>query len=79
MRRARFRNVAATPATLEYAFTVDRYISFLTEFDEETLFAEMRTPERRKFIAKLRERLMALSEDDLTFRAPIVYATGRRG
>lgn len=78
MRRARFRNVAATPATLEYAFTVDRYISFLTEFDEETLFAEMRREERRRFLARFRERLMALDPDELTFRVPIVYVEGVR-
>ena len=66
-------------ATLEYRFTVSGYISFLVEFDEETLFDEMPTAERRRFLATFRERLMALSEDDMTFRAPIVYATGRRG
>ena len=34
--------------------------------------------ERQRFLATLRERLMRLSDDDLTFRAPIVYATGIR-
>jgi ubiquinone/menaquinone biosynthesis C-methylase UbiE len=79
LRRAGFRGVTANDATLEYRFTVSGYISFLVEFDEETLFAEMRTAERRRFLATFRERLMALSEDELTFRAPIVYASGRRG
>ena len=55
------------------------YISFLVEFDEETLFDEMPTVERRRFLATFRERLMGLSEDEMTFRAPVVYATGRRG
>jgi ubiquinone/menaquinone biosynthesis C-methylase UbiE len=79
LRRAGFRGVEAEAATLAYRFTVGGYISFLVEFDEETLFAEMRTPERRRFLATFRERLMALSDDDMTFRAPIVYASGRRG
>ena len=81
LRRAGFRDVHATgaEAELEYRFTVSGYISFLVEFDEETLFAEMPTAERRRFLARFRERLMALSEDELTFRAPIVYAIGRRG
>ena len=79
LRRAGFREVHATGAELEYRFTVSGYISFLVEFDEETLFAEMPTAERRRFLARFRERLMALSEDELTFRAPIVYAIGRRG
>ena len=79
LRRAGFRGVETRAATLEYRFTVNGYISFLVEFDEETLFDEMPTAERRRFLATFRERLMALSEDQMTFRAPIVYATGRRG
>ena len=66
-----------TRAMLEYAFTVDRYISFLTEFDEESLFEEMARGERHRFLRQFRERLMALRPDELTFRVPIVYATGR--
>jgi ubiquinone/menaquinone biosynthesis C-methylase UbiE len=78
LRRAGFRDVAAEGALLEYAFTVDGYISFLTEFDEESLFDEMDRTERRRFLQQFRERLMALPPDELTFRVPIVYATGRR-
>ena len=78
LRRAGFRDVQATGALLDYRFTVSGYIAFLVEFDEETLFAEMPTAERRRFLARFRERLMALTEDELTFRAPIVYASGRR-
>lgn len=78
LRRAGFRDVAATPATLTYEFTVSGYISFLTEFDEESLFEEMRRDERRRFLARFRERLMGLQPDEMTFRVPIVYAEGRR-
>ena len=78
LRSAGFRDVVAHGAMLEYAFTVDGYISFLTEFDEESLFAEMGRTERRKFLQQFRERLMALQPDELTFRVPIVYASGRR-
>ncbi len=78
LRRAGFRDVVAHGSLLEYAFTVDGYISFLTEFDEESLFAEMGRTERRKFLQQFRERLMALRPDELTFRVPIVYAAGRR-
>ena len=78
LRRAGFRDVVAEPATLAYAFTVDSYISFLTEFDEESLFEEMRRDERRRFLARFRERLMALRPEEMTFRVPIVYAEGRR-
>ena len=78
LRRAGFRDVEAADATLDHAYTVDGYIAFLTEFDEETLFSEMGRSERRRFLARLRERLMALRPDELHFRVPIVYATGRR-
>jgi ubiquinone/menaquinone biosynthesis C-methylase UbiE len=78
MRRAGFRDVAASSAELDYAFTVESYIAFLTEFDEETLFEEMGRSERHRFLARFRERLMALDPDELHFRVPIVYAAGRR-
>jgi ubiquinone/menaquinone biosynthesis C-methylase UbiE len=79
LRRAGFRDVTAEAALLEHAFTVDGYIGFLTEFDEASLFEDMARTERRRFLARLRERLMALPAEDLVFRAPIVYAMGRRG
>jgi ubiquinone/menaquinone biosynthesis C-methylase UbiE len=78
LRRAGFRDASASEARLEYAFTVDSYISFLVEFDEETTFDEMSRNERRRFLARLREGLMRLPADDLVFRAPIVYAMARR-
>jgi ubiquinone/menaquinone biosynthesis C-methylase UbiE len=78
LRSAGFRDVAAQGGVLEHAFTVESYISFLTEFDEESLFDEMGTAERRRFLRRFRERLMALAPEDLVFRVPIVYASGRR-
>jgi ubiquinone/menaquinone biosynthesis C-methylase UbiE len=76
LRRAGFRDVAASRAVLDHEFTVDGYISFLTEFDEESLFEEMGRSDRRRFLARYRERLMALDPDQLHFRAAIVYASG---
>lgn len=78
LRHAGFREVAAEGTILAHPFTVDGYISFLVEFDEETTFAEMARRERHRFLARLREGLMALPPDDLVFRAPIVFASGRR-
>lgn len=78
LRRAGFRDVAASRALLDHPFTVDGYIAFLTEFDEVSLFDEMDRAERRRFLARLRERLMALDPDQLHFRAGIVYASGVR-
>lgn len=79
LRRAGFRAVTAEGATLDHAFTVESYISFLTEFDEVSLFEdEMDRAERRRFLARLRERLMGLRSEELAFHAPIVYASGIR-
>ena len=78
LRRAGYRDVIAEPAQLDYRFTVESYMAFLRDFDEESLFDEMDTAERRRFLARLRERLMALPPDALSFRVPIVYASGRR-
>jgi ubiquinone/menaquinone biosynthesis C-methylase UbiE len=78
LRRAGFRDVEASAGMLDHAYTVDGYISFLTEFDEEALFEEMSRTERRQFLIRLRERLMALRPEELRFRVPIVYASGRR-
>ncbi len=78
LRHAGFRDVLADRRMLEHAFTVDGYISFLTEFDEQSLFEEMGRSERRRFLQQFRERLMGLPPDELTFRVPIVYASGRR-
>lgn len=78
LRRAGFRDVSAAGAMLDHAFTVDSYIAFLTEFDEESLFDEMGRQERRRFLARFRERLMGLDPAALRFRVPIVYAEGTR-
>jgi ubiquinone/menaquinone biosynthesis C-methylase UbiE len=78
LRRAGYRDVDASRTLLDHAFTVDGYISFLTEYDEETLFEEMGRSQRRRFLMRFRERLMALDPDQLHFRAAIVYATGVR-
>ena len=78
LRRAGYRDATASRATLDHAFTIESYIAFLTEFDEASLFDEMDRPERRRFLALLRERLMALDPDELHFRVAIVYASGMR-
>jgi ubiquinone/menaquinone biosynthesis C-methylase UbiE len=78
LRRAGFSDVDASRALLDHAFSVDGYISFLTEYDEETLFEDMGRSDRRRFLMRFRERLMALDPDELHFRAAIVYASGVR-
>ena len=75
-RRAGFRGVRATPAEVAHAWTAETYLGFLREFDEESLFADLSTRERRKVEGRLRTELGGLTADELTMRLPIVYVTG---
>ena len=78
LRRAGFADVAARGGTLAHRFTVDGYIAFLSEFDEDTLFSELEPDLRDRLVASLRTRLERLSADQMTMRFPIVFASGRR-
>lgn len=78
LRRAGFADVTAREGRLAHRFTVDGYIGFLTEFDEESLFADLEPDLRDQVLTTLRTRLATLSAEQLTMRARIVFATGRR-
>jgi SAM-dependent methyltransferase len=78
LRRAGFADVGARAGVLAHRFTVDGYVGFLTEFDEETMFAELDPELRERVVTTLRARLAPLTAEQLTMRAPIVFATGRR-
>jgi SAM-dependent methyltransferase len=78
LRRAGFAGVIAQAELLEHRFTVDGYIGFLSEFDEDTLFEELDPDLRERLLTDLRGRLSRLPADDLTMRFPIVFASGRR-
>jgi SAM-dependent methyltransferase len=78
LRRAGFSGVAAEADTLEHAFTASHYLAFVTEFDEESLFAELDRDVREGIITALRRRLARLSASELTLRLPIIFASGRR-
>ena len=78
LRRAGFRNVEAERAVLEHPFSVEGYVGFLAEFDEEDLISSLRARERERLLGWLRDRLGSLPPDDLVLRLPIVYASGVR-
>ena len=78
LRRAGFSDVTARGGLLEHHFPLDHYLAFLTEFDEETLFAELDPDIRERLVTTLRDRLGALSPHQMTMRFPIVFASGRR-
>ncbi|MBI3751432.1 MAG: methyltransferase domain-containing protein [Chloroflexi bacterium] len=77
-RRAGFGNVHAESAALVHAWSPEAYAAFITEFDEQTTFAELDTGERQRAERRLLVRLRGLSAADLTMELPIVYVTGSR-
>jgi ubiquinone/menaquinone biosynthesis C-methylase UbiE len=78
MRHAGFADVVARAGRLEHRYTVESFIAFLREFDEESLFDELDAGLRRRLVSTLRTRLGELSPDEMTMRSPIVFVSGRR-
>ena len=76
-RQAGFRAVRATAGELEHRWDAQSYTAFISEFDEESLFAELDEDERGRLKARLLERLRSLNPEELTYRLPIVSVTGR--
>jgi SAM-dependent methyltransferase len=78
LRRAGFSGAAARAGELAHRFSVDGYVGFLAEFDQEALIAGLEPDVRDRLLETLRLRLSALSEEEMTLRFPIVFASGRR-
>jgi ubiquinone/menaquinone biosynthesis C-methylase UbiE len=78
LRRAGFAGVTARAGDLVHRFTVEGYIGFMAEFHEETLIAGLEPALRTRFLQGLRDRLTALTPEQMTMRFPIVFASGRR-
>lgn len=78
LRRAGFSEAAAEREILEHRYTPHGYLSFLTEYDETSLFEDLEPDEREQLEKTMLRRLGRLSAEQLTIRYPIVYATGRR-
>lgn len=77
MRRAGFRDVRSHADEVAHAWDAKSYLAFLTEFDEESLFAELEPRERRDIERRILRRLERLSRGELTLRLPVIYALGR--
>ncbi|MEZ0239361.1 MAG: class I SAM-dependent methyltransferase [Chloroflexota bacterium] len=76
-RQAGFRSVRAVHDEFEHQWDARSYASFISEFDEESLFADLEADERRRLERRLLERLGELSPEELTYRLPIVWVTGK--
>jgi SAM-dependent methyltransferase len=77
MRRAGFRDVRAHADELVHEWDPAGYLAFLTEYDEESLFAELDRAERRDIERRIHRRLARLTREQLTLRLPVVHAMGR--
>ena len=77
MRRAGFHDVTATTAEVAHPWDAAGYLAFFTQFDEESLFAELEPDERVEIEGEILEGLKRLSPDELTLRLPVIYVKGR--
>jgi SAM-dependent methyltransferase len=78
MRRAGFADVTAVSAMLVHEFTIDGYVGFMAEFDEEDLVQGMEPELRTRFEAALRRRLARRRPVQLALRQPTVIVRGVR-
>jgi SAM-dependent methyltransferase len=78
MRRAGFADVTADSAMLVHEFTIDGYVGFMAEFDEEDLVQSMEPELRTRFEAALRRRLARRRPEQLALRQPTVIVRGVR-
>jgi ubiquinone/menaquinone biosynthesis C-methylase UbiE len=78
MRRAGFADVRAMAGELAHPFTIDGFVGFVSDFDEEDLVQSLPTDVRERFEAALRRRLGRRSPEELTLRLPTVAVRGTR-
>ena len=78
MRRAGFSDVQAIAGELVHPFTVDGFVGFMAEFDEEDLVQGLPARVRRRFDAALRGRLERRRPEELALCLPTVTVRGTR-
>jgi len=78
MRRAGFSAVTATRGELVHPFTIDGFVGFMAEFDEEDLVQSLEPALKARFDAALRRRLARRRPDELALRQPTVTVRGMR-
>ena len=78
LRRAGFRAVRSVPGLVEHQWTVGAFLDYSRETEDEELLGSFDPMTRDRFVSTWRERLERLPVDELTFRGPIAYVSGRR-
>lgn len=79
LRRAGFRSVRARADWLDYRWDAASYLEFLEAYDEWDLFESLKPAERTRLRETAAAKLRRLPAEAFAWRAPIVYAFGRRG
>jgi SAM-dependent methyltransferase len=77
MREAGYEPVVVRTGELAHEWDSQGYVEFFTEFDEASLFGELEPDERQELRDKLRDRLDALTHEQMTLRLPVLYVVGR--
>jgi SAM-dependent methyltransferase len=78
MRRAGYADVEATAGELVHPFTIDGFVGFMAEFDEEDLVQGLEPDVRARFDAELRRRLALRPAGQLALTLPTVTVRGTR-
>ena len=78
MRRAGYSAVEARAAKLVHPFTIDGFVGFMAEFDEEDLVQGLEPALRTRFDAELRARLGRRGPAELALTLPTVTVRGVR-
>jgi ubiquinone/menaquinone biosynthesis C-methylase UbiE len=78
MRRAGFAAVTARASELVHEFTIDGFVGFMAEFDEEDLVQHLEPDVRARFDHALRTRLARRRPEQLALRQPTVAVRGIR-
>jgi ubiquinone/menaquinone biosynthesis C-methylase UbiE len=77
MRDAGYADITVRAGELAHEWDTQGYVDFYTLFDEASLFADLEDDERGELTEKLRERVAALSRDEMTLRLPVLYVVGQ--
>jgi len=78
MRRAGYSAVEATASMLVHPFTIDGFVGFMSEFDEEDLVQSLEPDVRARFETELRTRLGRRTPEHLALTLPTVTVRGTR-
>ena len=78
LRRAGFRAVGASGATLEHRWDLQGYLDFKLAYEEEELVKSLDAAAQTRLAEAARRHLAALRPAEFAWRTPVVYAWGDR-